>query len=83
MLLYGSWVTIPSDKLEYRLLDGDVGETSGGHWCGDYNRGSGWTFIKTHCVRAAELYVIPFYPIGIVVGASGFLRAEHNGGDEQ
>jgi hypothetical protein len=49
MLVDDSWRTISSEKLEYRLLDGDSGETNGGHWCGEYKRGSGWVLFKTHC----------------------------------
>ena len=34
MLIDQQWLAIPSDALEYRALDGDTGETNGGHWCG-------------------------------------------------
>ena len=28
------WLAIPPDSIEYRALNGDTGETNGGHWCG-------------------------------------------------
>jgi hypothetical protein len=35
MLVFGVWIDVPYDKIQYRALLGDSGETSGGHWCGD------------------------------------------------
>jgi hypothetical protein len=49
MLIHNSWRTIPADKVEYRLLDGDTGQTNGGHWCGEYKQGSGWILFRTYC----------------------------------
>lgn len=49
MLIQDSWRTIPADKVEYRILDGDTGETNGGHWCGEYKRGDGWVLFRTFC----------------------------------
>ena len=34
MLLDDEWVGVPNDVIQYRTLDGDTGETHGGHWCG-------------------------------------------------
>ena len=34
MLIDQEWLAIPFHALEYRALDGDTGETNGGHWCG-------------------------------------------------
>ena len=34
MLLDDEWVGVPNDVIRYRTLDGDTGETHGGHWCG-------------------------------------------------
>jgi hypothetical protein len=28
------WVGVPNNVIQYRSLDGDTGETRGGHWCG-------------------------------------------------
>lgn len=28
------WIKVPMDKIQYRSLSGDTGETGGGHWCG-------------------------------------------------
>jgi hypothetical protein len=34
MLVKGRWIAVPSNKIQYRTLLGDTGETGGGHWCG-------------------------------------------------
>jgi hypothetical protein len=34
MLISGQWIVVPNDTIQYRALDGDTGETAGGHWCG-------------------------------------------------
>src|SRR6478609_86469 len=34
MLIKGQWLIISKDVIQYRTLDGDTGETGGGHWCG-------------------------------------------------
>lgn len=34
MDVYGVWVEVPRDTIQYRTLAGDTGETNGGHWCG-------------------------------------------------
>jgi hypothetical protein len=28
------WIDVPRDRIQYRSLPGDTGETGGGHWCG-------------------------------------------------
>ena len=28
------WINVPNERIQYRALLGDRGETSGGHWCG-------------------------------------------------
>src|SRR5215813_13559194 len=33
MLLDDEWVRVPNKVIQYRSLDGDTGETRGGHWC--------------------------------------------------
>jgi hypothetical protein len=38
MLLDDEWVRVPNKVIQYRSLDGDTGETRGGHWCGVTNR---------------------------------------------
>src|SRR5262245_44377788 len=37
MLLDDEWVRVPNKVIQYRSLDGDTGETRGGHWCGVTN----------------------------------------------
>src|SRR5262245_24010317 len=32
MLVDGSWLVVPEDTIQYRALEGDTGETAGGHW---------------------------------------------------
>ena len=34
MLVEGKWIVVPQQKIQYRTLEGDTGETAGGHWCG-------------------------------------------------
>jgi hypothetical protein len=35
MLVDDTWIWVPRGKVQYRNLEGDTGETSGGHWCGE------------------------------------------------
>ena len=37
MLVHGRWIAVPSNKIQYRLLAGDTGDTGGGHWCGAFD----------------------------------------------
>jgi hypothetical protein len=39
MLVEGTWLRVPDDLVVYRVLHGDSGETSGGHWCGSIDWG--------------------------------------------
>ena len=39
MLVDGEWVRVPNHAIQYRSLEGDSGETRGGHWCGVTNPG--------------------------------------------
>ena len=34
MLVAGKWIVVPNETIQYRTLEGDTGETAGGHWCG-------------------------------------------------
>lgn len=34
MFVYGRWISVPDYTVQYRSIDGDTGETDGGHWCG-------------------------------------------------
>ena len=27
------WIVVPDETIQYRALEGDTGETAGGHWC--------------------------------------------------
>jgi hypothetical protein len=31
------WIDVPNERIQYRALLGDRGETGGGHWCGSVN----------------------------------------------
>jgi hypothetical protein len=44
MLVGGEWIVVPNETIQYRTLEGDTGETAGGHWCGTTNFGT-----LTHC----------------------------------
>jgi hypothetical protein len=47
MFVQQRWIAIPQSAIEYRLLEGDIGETHGGHWCGGH---AGWEdALFTHC----------------------------------
>jgi hypothetical protein len=49
MFVYGQWIAVPADKIQYRALLGDTGETGGGHWCGTgYDVGFG-VYYNTLC----------------------------------
>ena len=51
MRIDGSWFDIHHDLIEYRSIEGDTGETGGGHWCGRHEQApySTWTYFKTYC----------------------------------
>jgi hypothetical protein len=49
MLVDGTWFVISNDLVDYRALDGDTGETNGGHWCGQHMVGTSWDYLNTHC----------------------------------
>jgi len=34
MFVDGRWIDVPMERVQYRALEGDTGETDGGHWCG-------------------------------------------------
>ena len=34
MFVQGRWIPVPNNKIQYRTLLGDDGQTGGGHWCG-------------------------------------------------
>jgi hypothetical protein len=34
MFVDGEWIAVPNERIQYRGLLGDTGETGGGHWCG-------------------------------------------------
>ena len=34
MLVGEEWIVVPDETIQYRTLEGDTGETAGGHWCG-------------------------------------------------
>ena len=45
------WIDVPSDRIQYRALPGDTGETGGGHWCGstyppDFSDGGALSITK-------------------------------------
>jgi hypothetical protein len=40
MLVGETWVWLTRGMVQYRALEGDTGETNGGHWCGERYGGS-------------------------------------------
>lgn len=45
MRVNDKWVLIPREKIERRTIEGDTGETAGGHWCGERYEGG----VITYC----------------------------------
>jgi hypothetical protein len=39
MFVDGRWIKVPNDRVQYRVLLDDPGETAGGHWCGGIYEG--------------------------------------------
>ena len=60
MLVGDKWIAIPRGKLQYRLLDGDTGETGGGHWCGAPDEGHSYFTYCAILPPALALAVMPF-----------------------
>ena len=36
MFVDQQWIAVPNERIQYRALLGDMGETYGGHWCGSF-----------------------------------------------
>ena len=50
MFVEGKWIWVPDHTIQYRALPGDTGETDGGHWCGRFENGPGFTMgYATYC----------------------------------
>ena len=49
MFVYGQWLVIPGDKIQYRTIPNDTGETAGGHWCGQGHQSRNYVFYTTRC----------------------------------
>jgi hypothetical protein len=39
-----TWIVVPRETVQHRALEGDTGETNGGHWCGERYEGSFITY---------------------------------------
>ena len=39
-----TWIVVPRETVQHRALDGDIGETNGGHWCGERYEGGYITY---------------------------------------
>jgi hypothetical protein len=64
MFAYERWFAVPADRIQYRALPGDTGETDGGHWCGlAYQQRNGRVSHVTQCAilppYAAERMNLP------------------------
>jgi hypothetical protein len=55
MLVDGRWIEVPSDKIQYRALLGDTGETGGGHWCGSGYEMGGYDINVPYVTKCAIL----------------------------
>lgn len=71
MLIEGVWVPIPEAQIEQRSIEGDTGETGGGHWCG---RRLGGARFLTYCafVPPGATQIVPHGP---PTGLSRLFRA--------
>ncbi len=49
------WIDVPDDRIQYRALPGDKGETYGGHWCGSAHEGDASTPNTLHMTKCAIL----------------------------
>jgi hypothetical protein len=49
MFVQGQWLNVPDDKIQYRAILNDTGETAGGHWCGSWQQGPNYIFHATRC----------------------------------
>ena len=52
MLVDQRWIDVPDERIQYRALLGDTGETGGGHWCGSTYKpdfGNPTTVYMTKC----------------------------------
>jgi len=68
MIVYGDWIDVPNDKIQYRALPGDAGETAGGHWCGRPRDWQSPRVVLTYCA------VLP--PQATAVSRPSFARRE-------
>lgn len=34
MFVKDRWFSVPEERIQFRFIEGDTGETKGGHWCG-------------------------------------------------
>jgi hypothetical protein len=64
MFAYQRWIVVPADRIQYRTLPGDDGDTEGGHWCGlAYQQRNGRVVHVTQCAilppKAAALLRLP------------------------
>ena len=49
MFVYGQWLVIPREKIQYQAIPDDTGETAGGHWCGQGHQSRNYVFYTTRC----------------------------------
>ena len=55
MFVDGRWIKVPNNKVQYRALPGDTGETAGGHWCGAAYETDGANFDAAYVTQCAIL----------------------------
>jgi hypothetical protein len=55
MFVNGRWIDVPSDKIQYRAISGDTGETGGGHWCGSGYEVGGYDINVPYVTKCAIL----------------------------
>jgi hypothetical protein len=62
MFVYGDWIDVPDDKIQYRALPNDTGETAGGHWCGRPRDWQSPRVVLTYCAVLPPNSSIAAYP---------------------
>src|SRR3954447_18064845 len=78
MSVYGAWIDVPNDKIQYRALPGDTGETAGGHWCGRPRDWQSPRVVLTYCaVLPPQATAVSRSPLVLHV-APGLFHGEPN-----
>jgi hypothetical protein len=74
------WIDVPNERIQYRALPGDTGETRGGHWCGSTHEPD---FSKFGALYMTKCAVLPPQSASVQVDLPKFAEGGlWNGGSE-